>query len=701
MIEAETDERGRRLISALTSLINLAIKGAIPDYARDAFFGASLCALTKKSGGVRPIAVGSLYRRLAAKICAKFATAQLAGDLRPAQLGVGTPGGCEAAVHAARLFVHSPEHADVGSIRVLIKIDVKNAFNTLHRASFLQCIRDSCPQIYSLLRQAYCDVSPLYYGSTNIQSRTGLQQGDPLASVSFALAINSAVRGITCPFNTWFLDDGTLGGELELVLQNLASLQREFLAMGLELNPAKCELTILGAPSMAARRLALDRVRQVVPDILEVDLDNLTLLGAALGTSSLDSSMVVYAEVIRGICQRIGLLDAHWALFFLSRYVSAPRLSYAMRTSPLYSRAQQLQALDEVVRSTLCERVNVAVSGQAWKQAALPVRHGGLGIRSVSDLALPCFIASLHSCRDLVMEILQPSGLFSGIEYDHEAINLFQEEYPEHPLPTGDSANHQRAWDDVVCTDVVGELLTSANQVHRARVLAAGAPHSGAWLNSTPLPSLGLHLDDSSVQVAVSLRLGAPTCQRHRCRCGQLVDELGHHGLSCRYSGGRLPRHANLNDVVKRALGAAGIPSWLEPVGLDRGDGRRPDGVTIFPFSQGLSLCWDSTCVDTFCSSAVIDTALEPGAAAGRAEQRKRDRYRQLTDRYLFEPVAVETSGAIGPSTAQFLRKLGKRISARTGDKRETKWLMERISIAVVRGNAASIMASCRVQVQA
>ena len=148
--------------------------------------------------------------------------------------------------------------------------------------------------------------------------------------------------------------------------------------------------------------------------------------------------------------------------------------------------------------------------------------------------------------------------------------------------------------------------------------------------------------------------------------------------------------------MVKRALSAAGVPSWLEPVGMDRGDGRRPDGVTIFPYSRGRSLCWDATCADTFCSSAVLDTAITPGAAADRAEARKRARYMDISQRYIFEPVSVETSGVLGISTLSFLRGLGKRISAHTGDKRESRWLFERISLAIARGNAASIMASSR-----
>ena len=77
------------------------------------------------------------------------------------------------------------------------------------------------------------------------------------------------------------------------------------------------------------------------------------------------------------------------------------------------------------------------------------------------------------------------------------------------------------------------------------------------------------------------------------------------------------------------------------------------------------------------------------------------DRYRRGNDRYIvygyiFEPVSVETSGALGTSTLSFLKGLGKRISAVTGGKRETRWLLERISLAIARGNAASIMASCR-----
>ena len=198
--------------------------------------------------------------------------------------------------------------------------------------------------------------------------------------------------------------------------------------------------------------------------------------------------------------------------------------------------------------------------------------------------------------------------------------------------------------------------------MQRARLLAAAAPQSGAWLQAVPNLSLGLHLDGDAVRLSVALCVGASVCEPHRCRCGTMVTDLGLHGLSCRYSAGHLPRHSNLNDVVKRALATAGVPSWLEPLGLDRGDGRLSDGLTVFPFSEGRSLCWDSTCVDTFSQGTVIDCALSPGAAAAAAEERKRLKYAGLSDRYRFELVAVKTTGVIGQSTSRFLKEVGRRM---------------------------------------
>ena len=79
-----------------------------------------------------------------------------------------------------------------------------------------------------------------------------------------------------------------------------------------------------------------------------------------------------------------------------------------------------------------------------------------------------------------------------------------------------------------------------------------------------------------------------------------MVDARGTHGLSCRKSAGRVPRHQQLNDLVYRALRRADIPTAKEPAGLVRTDGKRPDGLTLIPWREGRCLSWDVTIVPNF-----------------------------------------------------------------------------------------------------
>ena len=66
------------------------------------FAGTSLVALPINDGGLRPVAVGEVLRRLVGK-CLCHEVADAARDrLARLQIGVAAPGGTEAAVHVAR-----------------------------------------------------------------------------------------------------------------------------------------------------------------------------------------------------------------------------------------------------------------------------------------------------------------------------------------------------------------------------------------------------------------------------------------------------------------------------------------------------------------------------------------------------------------------------------------------------------------------
>ena len=690
-----TSEAGHHLLTSLTRLLNVIIRGKVPDFARNAIFGASLCALRKKDGGVRPIAVGSAYRRLAGRILAHQAASRLSPELSPIQLGVGVPHGCEAAVHAVREYITGLSESRDTSL-VLVKVDIKNAFNSLRRDVLLRRVRERCPELLPIVSHSYSAPTPLSFGDTVITSARGVQQGDPIGPLAFALAIDPIVRAVNSPLNIWYLDDGCLGGSAERVAQDLSRLREGFRVVGLELNPEKCEVACLGPPHSPGSRAAADAIAEVMPGIAVISPVELNLLGSPLHDHGLGLAARGAADMIALLCDRLKSLDAHLAFFFLTHYVSVPRLTYLLRSCPMFKEGEILNSIDEIVRMTLTKAVNVDVTGEAWTQAALPTRLGGLGIRRVSDLARPCFLASMSSSASLISRICPSLEDIEGLHSWRLARDELLRMASVPSQPEGEATSSQKAWSDLAAESTKERLLGSANQVHRARLLAACSAHTAAWSQVVPVSSLGLHLDSETIRVAVCLRLGTPVSQPHRCRCGKEFDSLGHHGLSCQYSSGRLARHANLNDVVKRALTAAGIPSWLEPVGLNRGDGRRPDGLTVFPFSGGRSLCWDATCVDTFGATILPECAGRVGAAAERAERLKRIKYSELSLRYRFEPLAVETTGVFGPTSLKFVTELGGRVRQRTGERRETQWLFQRISLAVARGNAAAVLASGR-----
>ena len=214
-------------------------------------------------------------------------------------------------------------------------------------------------------------------------------------------------------------------------------------------------------------------------------------------------------------------------------------------------------------------------------------------------------------------------------------------------------------------------LINAKDDENRARLLAASTKESGAWLRALPVSGLGLRLDDASVRIAVGLRLGTPICGQHLCQhCGASVDVLGRHAISCQRSGGRHHRHAALNSIISRALTTAGIPSRLEPTGLLRTDGKRPDGMSLAPWSSGKLLVWDATCSDTFAPSHRSQATHAPGEVAASLLEQRRGRKPNISAAFQLAITCSRGSGdygAMGPRTLLFLKELGKRVRARQG----------------------------------
>ena len=79
------------------------------------------------------------------------------------------------------------------------------------------------------------------------------------------------------------------------------------------------------------------------------------------------------------------------------------------------------------------------------------------------------------------------------------------------------------------------------------------------------------------------------------------------------------------------------------------------------------------------------------GNAAERAADLKIVKYSNLLPSYDFVPVAFETLGPMNSSAVSFLTSLGRRLSAVTGDKRESAFLFQRLSMSIQRFNSIAL----------
>ena len=107
--------------------------------------------------------------------------------------------------------------------------------------------------------------------------------------------------------------------------------------------------------------------------------------------------------------------------------------------------------------------------------------------------------------------------------------------------------------------------------------------------------------------------------------------------------------------TIRRALVCGGIPVVLEPVGVFREDGKRPDGMCDF------------TCTDTMAPSHRDQATLGPGEVACIAESLKIHKYSSLTSTYSFAPICIETMGVQGEGAKGIIKKIGQRVRGLRG----------------------------------
>ena len=420
--EAVASDRGNTLLGTMTRLINFLAAGKTPPTISPYLCGGNLFAAMKKTGGHRPIAVGETLRRWTAKCVAKKATLETANYLAPHQLGVGVKGGTEAAIHATSAIFHDNSIPDED--KWALQIDFQNAFNHISRAQMMEEIRQHCPKAAKWADTCYASPSHLFFGDKRLTSASGAQQGDPLASLFFSLVLQPLILKIReeCPdlLLIFFLDDGTIVGRRRDLQKVFDLLSNEGPSFGLHLNPTKSSIRC-GTNSHPDIDI-LDPLERGIPPSATAGFH---LLRAPIGNIPFSRDAV--EDRIRKIAEIFDHLhelnDAQTEFTLLRSCFSLPKLTYCLRTCDPGHLLPCYKTFDKIQAKSFSQLFGRPLDTNAMIQAFLPVKHGGVGLRSAGQHSSAAFIASNLQSRPILDKILPPHVTRRSL---HNAFTLLQ-----------------------------------------------------------------------------------------------------------------------------------------------------------------------------------------------------------------------------------------------------------------------------------
>ena len=691
--------RRDRALQSLTSLVNAMAGGGVPAEVAPFLCGARLHAAAKKDGGIRPIAVGNILRRLTAKTIARKVQERAASLLAPHQLGVGVQNGCEAILHTVRKVLESDPSL------FCLQVDFQNAFNLVSREVGLEEVARLFPEILAWTSTCYGQASHLLFGSTSISSECGWQQGDPLASLLFSLVLHPLLASIQervpgLATHAWYLDDGTFIGKEEELAQVLDILVKEGPARGLVLSTT---FTSPDNPKTTVWSKEEDHcpAALLAQGVVWVEEEGIVLLGAPIGSKDfVEREVRRKVEKVREVTELLPLLqDPHTEFVLLRCCLSLPKFSFVLRTTDTTDLTHLLRDFDAITRDGLARILGCTLEDKAWQQAKLPVSLGGMGLRAAQDHAPAAHAASVLACQPLL------KGLLGNQGQEDEAAVLSPSLVEALTVTMGEEVREEELVD--VPQRQLGakvdkeqerkrlEEVEEGDSEEMARLKSLTLPHAGDWLNVVPSTALGLHLRPQEFVMVARYRLGLPLySQEGPCpSCRRYSDAQGNHAMCCGSGGERISRHNHLRDHLHETAAAAGLGPVREVRFLIPGEDSRPADVLLPNWIAGQDAALDVTVVNPCQAATVIGAATTAGHALSHAYTRKMrgaaDACQQQGVTFL--PIVVESFGGWHEAAVREVERLGAALARQSGQEEEeaVRHLWGKLGMLLQRGNVA------------
>ena len=351
---------------------------------------ARLTALQKPDGGVRGIATGDAFRRLASRVLARHYADTFDRLTRPFQYALQARAGTDALAGLLRASL------ETGPGTVVVSIDGRAAYDTVSRATVLSQVSALVPSLLPFVQAFYGSTSTYLWrdelGEPHIlEQGEGLEQGDSLAPALYALAQHRALAAaaqVLPPTATLaaFLDDLYILCPTPEARSAYNTVTRAVAAhAGVSANQGKTR--IYGSLPQAAPANLADLGPAVWCSDREPAARGFVAVGTPLGSpeyiaAHLEARLQEHQHLLDELPQLPDLQSA-WLLL---TFCAAPRAQHSLRTIPPSATTRYATAHDTAIAGALAALLgeSTGLPAAAQELAFLPTQLGGLGLCSAT-----------------------------------------------------------------------------------------------------------------------------------------------------------------------------------------------------------------------------------------------------------------------------------------------------------------------------
>jgi hypothetical protein len=628
--------------SLLKDILNIITAGGIPAEALPAFKANHVCGLPKEPEDVRPIGMGAVLRKIAAKAAFPIGIEQTEKMFGTSQLAF-VKGGIEHIVHAFQ--IHHQQHPD----HDLFAIDGDNAFNSAMRAFGLMQILLHCKPLFPMMRQFYLDPSVgfvvgMMEGIEEILSKEGFHQGDVMAVWGYAMTMQPLINGLLDIVENefqdeektqvrFYVDDGNLIGPHRVLVRLVQYIQAEGKKYGFKIKLSKGKFLIGKRETVEEAQRDREEIISLglSPNVVLVHPSNdnsgiseeeakgnygAKILGSFVGDHLYIKKMVsLYIAELRDSAQRLMSYpdyQGRWVLFSRS-FVFRP--VYILRSLPptlTKNLQQEFEAIKKQILCSLMELAETALDDPLFSSCNLSYGEGGLGLHCTREISQSGYISSIVAFAQsavgrelqikeqiladnpsLVPHLREFKGLVSAVVgvlgLPHQLDEILE-------MRNSKTDGTVQSWfNDQLSAKRCTTLLSHMSNDRRAHFRSLQSDESSKWLQEKPRYRSSFILGFDFVS-ALRSRLYLPQYEiphGTRCTCNRgnaIIDERGLHlGSGCGLLNFRKDTHDSIVFELDMSLKYLGYHTKREEQGIfqsnNPNDSSRPD-ITVYNFPK-------------------------------------------------------------------------------------------------------------------